>query len=179
MTDRIAELRPVQSVEMEVTDAARVELPAQLGGDGGSDQLTGSGQIVEAFEQLVEPIRDGRAALPRELARLGDVRHRQDSRYELDVDARGGRLILEPEERIRREEELGDCPVSAGIDLALEIVEVSLAAGRVRMDLWIGRYRQVERRYGLETGDQFGGIGIAARRGLVCLSGTPHGITAK
>ena len=59
-----------------------------------------------------------------ELAGLGDVGDRQDARHDLGVDARRGGLVAEAEEAVGREEELGDRPVGAGVDLALEIVEV-------------------------------------------------------
>ena len=59
-----------------------------------------------------------------ELARLGDVGDRQDPGHDLGVDAGRGGLVAEAEEAVGREEELGDRPVRAGVELALEIVEV-------------------------------------------------------
>ena len=73
MADGVAELRPVERVEMELPHAPGIELRAKLGGDGGGDELARRGQIVEPLEQPVEPGRDGGAAQSRELAGLGDV----------------------------------------------------------------------------------------------------------
>ena len=112
---------------MEVANAAGVELAAQLGGDGGGDQLARGGQIVEPLEQLVRASR-GIAApqLCREAAGRGDVGDRQDARHDLDVDPGRGHFVLEAEEAVGREEELGDRAVGAGVDLALEIVEIGV-----------------------------------------------------
>src|SRR5690348_96708 len=133
MTDGVAELRPIQCVEMEVPNAARVELPAKLRRDRCSDQLARRGKIVEPFEQAVQPIRNARAAGPGEAARLRDIRDRKNSRHDLDVHARSRDGILETKETIRREEELRNRPVRPGVDLALEIVEVRLPGAGVRM----------------------------------------------
>ena len=43
---------------------------------------------------------------------------------DLGVDAGGGERVAEAEEAVGRKEELGDRAVGAGVDLALEIVEV-------------------------------------------------------
>ena len=50
MTDRVAKLRAVEGVEVEMADAARIELAAQFRRDGRRDQLTRRRKIVEAFE---------------------------------------------------------------------------------------------------------------------------------
>ena len=62
-----------------------------------------------------------------EAPRLRDVGDRQDARHDLDVDAGRGGLVAEAEEAVGREEELGDRAVGAGVDLALQIVEIGLA----------------------------------------------------
>jgi hypothetical protein len=43
MADRVAELGPVEGEEVEVADAAGIELRAQLRGDGGGDELARAG----------------------------------------------------------------------------------------------------------------------------------------
>ena len=68
-----------------------------------------------------------RAAGLGEAPRRGDVGDRQDARHDLDVDARRGDRVLEAEEAVGREEELGDRAIGAGVDLALQIVEVGRA----------------------------------------------------
>src|SRR5688572_22033397 len=83
VADRISELGPVQRVEMELADAAGIELAAQFRRDRGGDQLAGGGQIVEPLEQAVEPGRYGGAAQGGELAGLGDVGDGQYARHQL------------------------------------------------------------------------------------------------
>ena len=95
---------------MEVTNAAGVELTAKLGRDGGSDQLPRRGQIIEALEQVVEPLRDGRSAALGETARGCDIGNGQNSRNDLGLDARGCRFVAEAKEAVGREEKLGDRP---------------------------------------------------------------------
>ena len=90
MADRVRELGAIQRVEVEMADAARIELGAKLGGDGGGDELARGGKIVQPLEQPVEPRRDRGAAKPRELAGLGDVGDGQDAGCDLGGDAGGG-----------------------------------------------------------------------------------------
>ena len=74
---------------MEVADAAGIELAAQLGGDGGGDQLARGGQIVEPFEQVDRAMRESpRRTVSAKRRVVRDVRDRQDARHDLDVDAR-------------------------------------------------------------------------------------------
>ena len=56
MADRVAQLGAVERVEMEVAHAPGIELSAQLGRDRRRDQLSCGGKLVEAFEQIVEPL---------------------------------------------------------------------------------------------------------------------------
>src|SRR3954468_20552991 len=86
MADGIRELGPVQREEMEGADAAPVELAAELRGHGGGDELAGSGELVQAFIEAVEPGRDARPADRRELAGLGDIGDREDARRDLGSD---------------------------------------------------------------------------------------------
>ncbi len=138
--------------------------------------MPGGGQVVQSLEQLVEPLRDARAAGLREAAGGGDVRDRQDARHDLDVHAGCGDLVLKTQEAVRREEKLRDRPVGAGVDLALQIVEIGPAIGGVGVDLGIGRDRNVERRDALEAVDQLGGIGVAVR--MRCVSSARFGRVA-
>src|SRR5207253_9693448 len=50
-----------------------------------------------------------------------DVRDRQAARHDLGVDSGRRRLIAKAKEAVRREEELGDRPVGAGVDLSPEL----------------------------------------------------------
>ena len=132
MADRVAELGAVERVEMEVADAAGVKLAGKLRGDRRRDQLARRRQVVEAFEHVIEPLRNGRAAGQSEAARGRDVRDRQDARDDLRIDAGRRGLVAEAEEAVRREEELRDRAVGARVDLALEIFEVEFARGGIR-----------------------------------------------
>src|SRR5258708_397250 len=114
---------------MEMANAARVELPRELGGDGGGDQLPGCGQIVEPFEQVVQPLRDGRSAALGEATRGRDVRDWKDARHDFGFDSGRCRFVAEAEEAVRRKEELCDRPVRAGVDLALQILEIEDTGG--------------------------------------------------
>jgi len=121
MADRISQLGAVQRVEVEVAHPARIKLGAQLGGDGGGDELASLGQRVQPLEQPVHPVGDRSAALGRELAGLRDVGDRQYAGHELGVDANRGDMIAEAEEGLGREEELRDRPVRARVEAATEI----------------------------------------------------------
>ncbi len=156
---------------MEVADPAGIELAGKLGGDGRRDQLPRRRQIVEALEQRIEPVGNVRSAGLGEAPGRGDVRHRQDSRHELDLHSGRRNFVLKAQEAFRGEEELRDRAVRAGIDLALEIIEIGFAVAGVRMDFRIGGDRNVERSDRLEARDQLGGIGVAARMRCVGAAG--------
>jgi len=72
-------------------------------------------------------------------------------------------FVAEAEEAVGREEELGDRAVGPRVDLPLQVFEIELPIGRIRVDFGIGRDRNVERRDLLESGDEVGGILIALR----------------
>ena len=131
MADRIGKLGAIQRVEVKLAHAARIELAAQLGGDGGGDELAGGGEIVEPLEQSVHPARNGGPTGGGEGARLGDVGDGQDAGHQLRVDARGRGLVAEAEEAIGREEELGDRAVGAGVELALEMSRSAALVGEL------------------------------------------------
>ena len=149
---------------MEVADAAGVKLPAQLGGDRGGDQLARGGKVVEPFEQVVEPcgmLAPQVWAKRRVLATFDTGR--MPGTISTSMPGRR-RFVAEAEEAVGREEELGDRAVGAGVDLALQIVEIELRAStKFGMDFGIGGDRNVERRDRLQPGDELGGVAIAAR----------------
>src|SRR6188508_2458227 len=124
MADRVTELGPVESEEVEVADAAGIELRTHLRGDGRSDELPRCRLVVEALEQPIHPARDGGAAGRRELAGLGKVGDGQDSGDDLGVDAQRSGDVAEAEEGVGREKELGDRPIGASVELPLQIVEI-------------------------------------------------------
>ena len=102
-----------------------------------------------------------------EPAHLREVGHRQNAGDDRHVNAGGARPIEKAEVAIDVEEELGDRPAGAGVDLALEVVDVGLRARRLRMRLRIGGDGNVEAGHPLQPGDQIGGIGVAVRMRLV------------
>src|SRR6185436_19356140 len=130
------------------------ELTRELGGNRRRDQLTSGRQIVEALEQFVQPLRDGGAAALRETAGGRDVRDRQDSGHDLDVDAGRRGFVAEAEEAVGREEKLCDGPRGTGRAFAPEVIEIEPAIERVRMNLGVSGDRNVEWRNGLEAANQ-------------------------
>src|SRR5256885_9292167 len=127
MADRVAELRAVERVEMEVTDAARVEVTAKLRGHRCRDELAGGGEVVQSLEQMAEPRRDSSPAIgghPHDSGKIGD---RHDARDDLDIDACGGDFVLETQETVWREEELSDRAVRPRIALSLQMIDVRRA----------------------------------------------------
>ena len=83
----------------------------------------------------------------------------------MDAGCRGA--VAEAQEVVGFEEELGDAAVGAGIDLALEVVEVGLGVGRIGMLFGIARDADLEVADLLQAGHQLGGIGVAAGMGGV------------
>src|SRR5690242_11912845 len=122
MTNRVAELGTVESVEMEMAHAAGVELATQFRSDSRGDQLTCGWKVVETLEQRVEPLRYAGAAKVGEAAGGGDVGYGQDAWNDLGLDTRRGCLVAEAKEAVGREEELGDRAIRSSVDLSLQIL---------------------------------------------------------
>ena len=98
--------------------------------------------------------------------------------FALDTGSRS--TIAEIEEALGVEEELRDRPGRARVELCLEIVQIGLPIGRVRVDFGIGRHRYLEIGHALETGDQFDRIGIAIGMravGTLPVSASPRSAT--
>src|SRR3546814_2358366 len=71
-------------------------------------------------------------------SRLRHVRYRQDAGQDWRIDPRRRRRVAETQKGIGRKEELGDRARRAGVELALQIVEVGLRAIGIGMHLGIG-----------------------------------------
>src|SRR5205085_6570356 len=102
-------------------DAAGVKLAAQFGRDRRGDQLARGGQVVEAFEEVIQPGWNGRAAALREAARRRDVGDGEYARDDLHLDAGRGGFVTEAEEAVGREEKLCDGPRGPGRTFAFQI----------------------------------------------------------
>ena len=109
--------------------AVGVQPPALLGGDGGGDPDALGGIVVEAVELRGHPVGYAGAAAVAEALDLGEVVHRQDAgRQGTPMPAAATRSRKRRTGRGRKEE-LGDRADRAGIELALQIVEVGSALG--------------------------------------------------
>ena len=87
--------------------------------------------------------------------------------------ARGA--VAEAQKHIDIEEELGDRAAGAGIELALQIVEIVAGAARRGMGLGIGGDADLEIGDALQPGDEIGGIGVAARVRRIAVPIPPGG----
>ncbi len=77
-------------------------------------------------------------------------------------DAGGQGAVQEAQEHVGVEKILGDGAGGAGVQLALQIVEVRLGAGGGRVDFRVGGDRDLEVGDAAQAGDQVGGVSIAA-----------------
>src|ERR1044071_5509851 len=104
MADGAAELGPVERVEMELANAARIKLGAKLGGHGGGDELARGRKIVQPLERPPDPGRHRGAVHRGHPAGRGEIGDGHDSRQDLDVDPGGGNLVAIAEEAVGIEE---------------------------------------------------------------------------
>ncbi len=153
---------------MEVADAAGVKLAAQFGSDGRRNQLARRRQVVEAFEQLVEPLRDG--------SRRRSGRSAASSRRSKPAGCPGTISTSIPaaaassRKRKKQSGEKKNCVIARSAPastLRFRFSRSNAAGRRVRMHFGIGGDRNVERRDLLQAGDEFGGIAIAVRVRLI------------
>ena len=163
VADRDDQVGAVERVEMELVHALGLQPAALLGGERGGDQAARVGIVVEPVEMRRHPGRDRGAAGRAELLNLGEIGDRQDARHDRHRDPGRRGAVAKSQKEIDIEKVLGDRPVGAGIDLALEIVEVVLGAFRLGMGLGIGGDADLEIGDALQPGDQIGGKGIAPR----------------
>src|SRR5580698_1044274 len=93
VANRVDEIGAVHGVEMKVGDAVIDQIEHLLGGDRSGDQLAGGGVVVEAVEAVGEPGRHrGAAARGKSFCRL-EILHRQNSRHDRNIDARGAHAV--------------------------------------------------------------------------------------
>src|SRR5476649_778009 len=139
VTDREREVRAVQRIEVKLLDAFVAQAAAEIARDGGGDHTPCLDVLFQSLEHLGQPRRHLGTAQARHLGDALEVRDRNDAGHDRHRDAALGGMVAEAQEIVGIEEELRDAAVGAGIDLALEIIEIALDALRVRMLLGVAR----------------------------------------
>src|SRR3546814_2139888 len=115
--------------EMRISDwssdvcSSDLEGAALLDRAGRGDEGPRLRLVVQAVEQVGELRRHTGTAESGKLQCPGEIGDRQDARHDRHPDARGGGAVAEPEIGIVVEEELGDGPGGARVDLALQVVQ--------------------------------------------------------
>ncbi|MNT78886.1 hypothetical protein D3C72_2181690 [compost metagenome] len=102
------------------------------------------GLFVQPLEPLGQPGRNGGAAAGGEVRDLLEAVDRLDARHDRRDDAGGAGAFDIAQIIAIREEHLGDGPIGAGVDLALEIVDLGLPVRALRVLFGIGGHRNVE-----------------------------------
>src|SRR6185312_1892676 len=112
--------------EVKVTHAVSLQSLDLLDGDTGSNQTPCVRVVIEAVESFRQPARDAGAAAARHAQHLRKARDRQDARHDRRPYSGSGTRVAEADERLDVIKELRDRARGAGIQLALEVVEVEL-----------------------------------------------------
>ena len=144
MADREHEVGAVHRVEVQVLDAVVDQVEHLLGADGGGDEAAGRRVVLEALEPVGEPLRHARARAAGEIRRLLEILHRKDPRHDRDGDSGGLGDVEEAEKGGVVEEQVGDRPRRAGVDLALQEFDVVQQRRALRVFFGIGADRHLE-----------------------------------
>ena len=139
---------------MKLVDAGRLQSSALLGRHRGGGELSRLRIVVQALEKFPHPGRYGCAAFGAEPSDAGEIGDRQNAGNDGHGDARRPGPVAEPEKDIDIEKELGDGLGRAGVDLALEIVEVAGGALGLGMALRVGGDADFEIGDAAQAGDQ-------------------------
>src|SRR5687767_10944924 len=129
---------------MERRRAAVAQAAAELGDDVRAELAHGFGIVAEREHPLLDPARDFGTARFGEALELREIRDRHDARHDRRGDPRAPRVVDEAEIRVGVEEVLRDRAVRAGVELALEVLEVAREAVGLRVHLGIARDLDVE-----------------------------------
>ena len=111
---------------MEFVHALFRERLTLLGGDGRGDEAACVGVVLESFEQPAHVRWNRRARAHGELAHLHEVRDGHDAGDDWHRDTGALRTLDKAEVDVVVEEELRNGACGAGVDLALEVVEVDV-----------------------------------------------------
>ena len=117
---------------MEMAHAFIAQAPAKIGRDGGGDQRRVSTSSSSPSNRLASQAGTLAPHRPAILVMPWKFETGMMPGTIGAFDAGRGGTVAEAQEIVGIEEELGDAAVGAGIDLALEIVEVGLGVGRIR-----------------------------------------------
>ena len=114
---------------MKARNAFRLQGAALIDCDRNGHQLAGVRIVVQPFEQFGHAVRNGGAAAVAKFNDLGEIRHRQDARDNRNVDPRRVDPVAESQKIVRLKKILRDSLCCAGVDLALQIVEIGFQRG--------------------------------------------------
>ena len=89
---------------------------------------------------------------------LFEVRDWQDTRHDFHINALSGTAIAETQVAFDVEEELGDGAVSARVDFAFQVNQVSLRAFGFRMNFRIRRHGDIEVAHAFQQLHQIRGV---------------------
>ena len=152
---------------MQMRDAAVDEVDHLLGAYRRGDEAAGRRIVFETLEALGEPGGHARAGAAGEIGGLLEILHRHDARHDRDFDPRRGGDVEKAEIDGIVEEELGDRAVGAGVDLALQRLDVVQQGRALRVLFGIGGDRDLEIAGALDRGDEiFGALVAFGVRGI-------------
>src|SRR5690625_3278551 len=129
---------------MQVLDSVRDQIIALLGSDGDREKvmlLLGSRIAIGAYH----PVGDGGSAAGGETAHAAEILDGQNPGADRNRDPGRRAGVAKTIEDLVVEEELRDCADGTGVDLALEIFDISVRVRRLRVRLGIGADPDLEK----------------------------------
>ena len=154
MADRVAQCRAIQGVKVKIAHAVAGERLDLLDRNAGGDHAAGIVIVIESGKALVQPPGNVRAAAFGKAHHLREAGDGQNARHQGRAHAGRRAPIAKAQENAGVVEELGDSAGRAGVDLALEVIQIRSRRARLRMHLRVSRDRDVKRRDGGESRDQ-------------------------
>src|ERR1700722_2553689 len=126
VADRVSELGAIERVEVEFAHAVSLQLLHLVDRNAGGDHAARLRIIVKSIEALAQPRGYAGSAALSEPRYLGEARDGEDPGNDSGCDARGCAAVTEAQERGGVVEKLRDGAAGAGVDLALEILQIRL-----------------------------------------------------